>query len=398
MILVVAVLLPAQEPTLHGYLRHQLGAAMDGGEIIRNVVTAEVELGYQGVDVDVLLNPYFQVDADAEGEVGLREAYIDYYTDSVDFRVGKQIVIWGKADGLAITDVVSPKDLSNFLIPEFRELRLGVIAGSATVYRGAAALEVVYVPVFTPSILPAPDSIWYTSFDAPVEPTITPGMSVEPALENGEVYSRLRLQTGLLDFDLAGGYYWTNEPSPTISREFASPGVLSSVTVTPEYYRQFLAGAAVSASAGPFILRGEAGYFTPRRLLTEDVSNPVGYVEKDYLQALAGADTVVAGVDLSAQVMHQFIVDYEDALQQDEYTWTATLRARRTFFRDRLAVDLFSYIGLNEPDALVKTGATWAPADALSFRLEGNFFFGDTGQFGGYSGNDLIVLSTRYSY
>lgn len=53
---------------------------------------------------------------------------------------------------------------------------------------------------------------------------------------------------------------------------------------------------------------------------------------------------------------------------------------------------------MNVPDALVKTGATWAPVDALSFRLEGNFFLGDSGQFGGYSGNDLIVFSTRYSY
>ncbi|MFW5745590.1 MAG: hypothetical protein ACOC2D_20125 [Spirochaetota bacterium] len=36
--------------------------------------------------------------------------------------------------------------------------------------------------------------------------------------------------------------------------------------------------------------------------------------------------------------------------------------------------------------------------DALSFRAEANLFFGDEGQFGAYDENDLVVVSTRYSY
>ncbi|TVQ18337.1 MAG: hypothetical protein EA382_17840, partial [Spirochaetaceae bacterium] len=63
-----------------------------------------------------------------------------------------------------------------------------------------------------------------------------------------------------------------------------------------------------------------------------------------------------------------------------------------------LVFDAFSYVGFNAPDALVKVGVTWAPADALSFRAEGNLFFGDEGQFGAYDDNDLVVISTRYSY
>ncbi|MFW5684660.1 MAG: DUF1302 family protein [Spirochaetota bacterium] len=133
--LAAAVSLSAQEPSLHGYLRHQLGTTVNDAEIVRNAVTAEVELGYRGTDVDLLLNPWFEIGSGADPEVGLREAYLDYYTDFVDLRVGKQIVIWGRADGLAITDIVSPKDLSDFLIPDFRELRLGVIAVSANAYR-----------------------------------------------------------------------------------------------------------------------------------------------------------------------------------------------------------------------------------------------------------------------
>ncbi|TVQ22850.1 MAG: hypothetical protein EA382_11250, partial [Spirochaetaceae bacterium] len=278
-LLVAAALLSAQEPSLHGYLRHQIGTTVNDAEIVRNAVTAEVELGYRGTDVDVLLNPWFEIAPDSGPKIGMREAYLDYYTDFVDLRVGKQIIIWGKADGLAITDIVSPKDLTNFLIPDFRELRLGVIAARANAYIGPAVVELIYVPVFSPSVLPSPGSIWYTSLETPIEPIVNPAPEVGSSLEDGEFYGRLRMQTSALDFDLAGGYYWTNEPSPTITKEFASPGVLSSLTVTPEHYRLWLAGGALSSSVGRFILRGESGYFTPKRFLTTDMADADGYVE-----------------------------------------------------------------------------------------------------------------------
>jgi hypothetical protein len=398
MVLVAAASLSAQEPALHGYLRHQLGATVHDAQVARNAVTAEVELSYRGSDVDLLLNPYFEVAAGTDVQVGLREAFLEYYTDFVDLRIGKQIVIWGKADGLAVTDIVSPKDLTNFLIPDFRELRVGVIAARANAYMGPAVVELVYLPVFTPSKLPGPESIWYTSLETPIEPTVEPAPEVGSGLDDGELYGRLRMRTSELDVDLAGGYYWTNEPSPTITKELASPGVVSSLTITPEHYRQWLAGGAVSSSLGPLILRGEAGFFSPTRFLTTDMTDTDGYVEKDYLQSLVGADTVLAGVDLSAQVLHQYILAHDNALRQEQQSWTATFRARASFLREQLVFDAFSYVGLEGPDALIKLGATWAPADALSFRAEASLFLGEEGRFGAYAENDLVVLSTRYSY
>lgn len=397
-ILGTAVSLPAQEPSLHGYLRHQLGTLFDGADIIRNDITAELELGYQGSDVDLFLNPYFEANASNEIEFGLREGYIDYFSEHLDLRIGKQIIIWGKADGLAITDIVSPKDLDNFLIPDFRELRLGVIAAKANTYIGPTVLELIYIPVFTPSELPAPGTIWATTLETPIMPTILPAPEIGLNLADGEFYGRLRIQSSLIDLDLAGAYYLTNEPSLSITKEFESPGVLSSLTIQPEYYRQWLAGAAMSSSVGPFILRAESGWFTPKRFLVNDMSDTDGFVEKNYLQSLIGADTVLAGVDLSVQVMHQYVIEHQESMQQDEHSWTATVRLRRSFFREQLIVDAFSYIGFNAPDALLKVGLSWAPVDALLFRAEGNIFFGDSGQFGAYDGNDLLVISTRYSF
>jgi hypothetical protein len=44
----------------------------------------------------------------------LREAYIDFYSDYLDIRIGKQQVVWGTADGVKILDIVNPIDMREF--------------------------------------------------------------------------------------------------------------------------------------------------------------------------------------------------------------------------------------------------------------------------------------------
>ena len=44
-------------------------------------------------------------------EVNLREAYVDVYSGRFDFRVGHQVVVWGRADGMNPTDNITPKDM-----------------------------------------------------------------------------------------------------------------------------------------------------------------------------------------------------------------------------------------------------------------------------------------------
>ena len=44
----------------------------------------------------------------------LREAYVDTSTSGWDFRLGKQQVVWGTADGIKLLDIINPTD--------FREL------------------------------------------------------------------------------------------------------------------------------------------------------------------------------------------------------------------------------------------------------------------------------------
>jgi hypothetical protein len=54
----------------------------------------------------------------------LRDAYLDYTSDQLDMRIGKQQVVWGQADGFPVLDRVHPYDLTQHWLPDFADIRI----------------------------------------------------------------------------------------------------------------------------------------------------------------------------------------------------------------------------------------------------------------------------------
>ncbi len=54
----------------------------------------------------------------------LRDFYLDYTSDNLDVRIGKQQVVWGQADGLPFLDRVMPFDLSYYWLYDFADIRI----------------------------------------------------------------------------------------------------------------------------------------------------------------------------------------------------------------------------------------------------------------------------------
>lgn len=93
-------------------------------------------------------------------EIFLREAYVDIYLDKIDFRIGKQQVVWGKADGLFINDIVCPLDMRMFLLQDFDNIRMGLSMVKANLYVGNWTLEGLWIPEFEPWKFAGPGSDW----------------------------------------------------------------------------------------------------------------------------------------------------------------------------------------------------------------------------------------------
>ena len=133
-----ASLLDADRLTLSGYLKNatsiNVDTADDMDEFMKIRSTVQLASEYRLTDnihLFAILRQWYDSAYDAESRWRrrdgnrkkmsrtrqndwLRECYLDYYSDSLDIRIGKQQVVWGTADGVKILDIINPIDYREF--------------------------------------------------------------------------------------------------------------------------------------------------------------------------------------------------------------------------------------------------------------------------------------------
>jgi len=407
LLLVFAGSLQAQGLKLTGYARNYTGVLLHGNHdfsIIQNTFNLNAEKTTSQVAFKV--NPYMYQypNQDSEHpEIGLREAYLDVYFDSMDLRIGKQQIIWGKADGVFITDIVSPKDLTEFLLRDFDEIRMGVTGVKADYYIGDNTFELVWLPAFIPTKFPPEGSIWFRMPPFPVplnRVTIDHSREkITPSLDNSEVFAKFSALTGVVDFEVMAAYAWDDDPTLHVIKKIdPQTHHLTGLTVYPEHHRLTIGGGSFSTTLGPFVLRGEGAYYTGKYFNSTDPKLVDGTVKKDYLHYLLGLDYTIFDVHTSVQFIQQAILDYNDTIKNDQYQNMATFLASKTFLNETLDLSFFMYYDFNNSASLIRPKISYSLADGFDVLLGANIFTGTEGMFGQYNDNDMIYTKITYSF
>lgn len=387
-----------------GFVRSRFAFQVDDGSLFINEQMLSTAFDWRADTVVAHADFTLALEDNTPVQTDLRELYVDWYGDSFDLRIGKQKILWGKADGVFITDLVSPKDLSSFLTKDIGELRLGVTGIKFDYFAGPHQLEAVWLPLFTPTILPAQGSIWSVSPDFPVSSTMMPATLPESSLKNAEYFARYSYLGSLFDFQLMGGWFWNDTPAIAITDKKFTPDpspAIASITITPEYYQVSVAGLAASLPLGPLVVKTEGAYTWNQRYQENMSPQAKGWVEKDSLQYLVGGDISFVGITFSLQWIQDIVLDYDDVLQRDEMINSMTAILQRTFNRETIKVELFSVINLTDSDAMIKPQLSWLPGNGFQASLGGWLFLGESGgsgQFAQYSENNGIYLSTAYYF
>jgi hypothetical protein len=383
-----------------GYVRHHTALLVDGGEysIIEN--TLDLTLDQSRGNVAFRVDPYIYQRPGEDLDMDLRQAYVDIYWDSVDLRIGRQQVIWGKGDGVFITDVVSPKDLRRFILPDFEEIRIGVDAVKFDYYSDSGALEVVWIPVFTPMRSPDDDSIWARSSEFPVDPSFDlSSKNIDASLENSEVFAKYSLLSSSFDLEMMAGYAWDDAPTMHMSAELdPDTHEMVSLVITPEYHRLPLAGGSFSTAVGGAVVRGEGAYYWGKHLPTVSPLIEDGVLKCDYVHYLLGVDWALLGVNVSGQFISEVILDYDDSLASDARTDWLTFLASDSFLNDTLHLEFLSYFGLSDSDALLRSKVSYDMTDGFEILVGADLFMGDEGTFGAYDENDSVYAKLKYSF
>ncbi len=383
-----------------GFVRNYTGVLFDNGDfsILQN--TVDLTLKHKRDKVSFLVNGFYYQYPTGEDYFDFRELYMDFYSEKLDLRIGKQQIVWGQADGVFITDIVSPLNLTEFLLWDFNEIRIGVTAVKATYYpHPDHDIEIVWIPVFTPSILPDGNSIWRPSLELPAPPTFDYSKAnVSSNIGNGELFARYSISKSAIDLQLIGATTWDDTPSTHVQRQFDTNMSLTGVTITPEHHRIVMGGGNFSATVGDFIARGEAAYYSGKYFQTAAPSATDALVQTDYLNYVVGLDRTLGNWKLSSQFIQKIIYNYDDMILDDEIDNLMTIMVNRTLMREQLRLELFSYIGFNNPDALVRLRGYYFLQDGMSIELGANIFLGEEGQFGQYRDNSMVYTRVKYNF
>ncbi len=186
--------------------------------------------------------------------------------------LGKQFIRWGKTDIVTPTDRFAPRDFLNVINSEF----LAVSGARGVVQAGTHTLDVVWVPVFTPSRIPLLNQRWVS-----VAPEAVAFTDLGAAFPNGsQVGLRYSRTAAGLEYSVSvfnGFNHLPNiEASPLFGPELATPSAASSVAAPASiglrrvYPAMRSYGGDLALPTRWFTIKGEAAYSTSGTPGTDD--------------------------------------------------------------------------------------------------------------------------------
>lgn len=330
--------------------------------------------------------------------IELREAYMDYAADSWDMRIGRQIIVWGKADGLTITDIISPGDYTEFLARDFDDIRTPVDVAKFRLLFDDVTLELLWLPVFKPAILPPAGTPWAYESDIPEDVNIVFDESVQPevSLRNSEVAGKISLYLPGVDIALSSFYTW--DDYPTLHRTVTNEDGKDTIHFHQEYHRLTFAGAEFSIPWKDFVLRGEGAFYNGRYYEPENIRSEILF-KRNSLDWMIGLDWS-PGNDwsVSCQFADDLILDYDEDIKDEANTMLTTLNVSKKFLRETLTLSNMSYFGINERELFNRTSADYALTDEIHLLCGLDLFVGDGGTIGQYDSNDEVWAKVKYAF
>jgi len=366
----------------------------DGSGISLPFRLAELQLSYSIGDFEIKTNTALEARwKGPKAELDLREAYLTWYPDFGEVKIGKIIHTWGAADGNNPTDNINPYDFYYMFLPG-ADRKIGVLSGSAKVYWKNLNIEGIFVPEHTANRLPFGDEDFAIQF--PFEP--------DEYLENDSEYEYgIRLQNAFNWGDASISYF--NGYDDSFS--------LLDITVTGQSTMPFIPnfgfretqmyGADFVTFISDFTCRGEVGYFNTEYY--DDDWEPHESVaqfkvDANYLQYVLQFEyNGFSDFNFGAQLLGTEVLDADgmhitmmgaELLTKDNFTpgmgtpfamiaeKAVIVNASTSLFDNRLDVEAMSLINLDETGYMIGIKGDYSPFENWKLNLGVSKFIGDS--------------------
>ena len=316
----------------------------------------------------------------------LKEAYINAYIGKFDFKVGKQIVAWGRADGFNPTNNITPNDMT-VRSPNADDIRLGnFLIKSKFSINSKLNFEGIWIPRYKGSVLPLELT--------PLPQGITLGEPLYPdaSLKN----SGYAFKFNFIFPEIDGSVSYFNGYNPMPGINFGIPEMLPDSTMSISFntiaYKQKVIGIDFSTTLNIYGLRGEIAY-----RVTEDDYEDKSYMPNPDLQYVLGIDRTFGDFSLIAQYIGRYVIDFKELNepadttlidyelanynrlffgQTDGITHSLSLRPAVSLFYGTLSVETFGMYNITTDELLLFPKITYLITDALKLSIGANYYYG----------------------
>lgn len=354
---------------------------------LRSDFIVDEAAGEQGLDLEL-----------GHGAIDLREANLLFFPhESVDVKIGRQILTWGTGDLLFINDMF-PKDWQSFFIGRDEEyLKAPSDAVLLSFFPEWVSVDLVYIPKFNSDRYISGDRISYWN------PLLNRHAGRADPLNVAERSSwfqedevSLRLYGDVDGYELAlYGYegYWK------------SPVGFDVLTAEQTFPRLRVFGGSVRGNVFSGLFNLEAGYYDSR----DDGRGTDPLVPNSEYRLLLGYEQeVVRNLSVAMQYYLEYMQDYGEyrknlplgSDKKDRDRHVVTLRLSKQALNQNLQLSLFAYWSPSDHDGYLRPTVKYKMTDELSLYLGANVFVGEENHtfFGQFEDSSNFYLGARYSF
>ena len=314
--------------------------------------------------------------SDGHDVARLREAYLDGRAGALDFRLGKQIIAWGRTDRLNPTDNLTPRD-ARLLAADIDEDRFGSLAAKTTWNLDAhTSLTGVWLPEFRPNRI-----------------YLRPGLS--EVIPNSSRNWALKLDQSGKAVDWSVSYYDGHDLS----------GDLDANSVI-RHYRTRVIGADMATTRGAWRFALESAYTR-----TEDPDGTIAYLKNPFVHTVLGIERDF-GNNTSGiiQLFNRRVMHYQtpSAAEQQHAILTSqldreqngmSLRIAKKWLNETLETELSGVTLFERHGYLIRPRLVYACSDQVKLLAGYEYFDGSSSTlYGLLRRNRLLFTELRYFF
>ncbi|OUS30138.1 hypothetical protein A9Q99_06565 [Gammaproteobacteria bacterium 45_16_T64] len=305
----------------------------------------------------------------------VREFFLQGSRADYSISVGQQVIVWGKADGAVVTDIISPRNVTESVFTTVEDSRLGQTMIIAHYYEelfNASKSQQQWSFILNPDVrvnqYAMPGHPYYVS-PAGIENAIIEQDDPEFSIEHGELGLRWTYTEGKFDIAIMAADVVEDDPV------FEWIGITPSFqpVISTFYGRYQMLGGGVNIGVGNFVIKSELAYKNNRHLNTGDM---LDITQRSIWDAAAGFDYDASGVfDASVELSHQHVMNWNDSFAGVERNSSTLYGAvGRYYNNDTVRLQYTASLQLQNMQSLHRLETSWDVDDQLAVSIQWDHF------------------------